>query len=622
MAVSPCARLLLLNAVLGAAHLVALLWLWRAPPREWDTLPESAGPSTQKPVEALLARQFMQRPTQFNSTKRTALPAAPLDPTCNHFSCLNVTRCGARHDRILVHVPPLPPRLKGVRHRPPSREYFDVVRSLAESGYYTDRPEEACLFLPPVDTLGAFSDDVGSSLGALDTWNGGLNHMVLSMSPSSSSPRIGKAILASAGMTTSMYRSGFDVSLPSLSPRLISFSYNGIIPSANSNNNYTSSSEAQRREWLVIVVPPANGDVQETLEQLSKKYPGKVLLLRDCKRKTGLCTGGRSYPEVLSSGTFCLVLPGPDGTLAHPGLSEAMHYGCVPVLGASDALVPPFSEKLDWSRFSVSVRAHELASAVDILEAVPPEKAAEMRRRLEVVYGRHFRYDFNYPQERWLFDLRTVSFRSPGAVALTAVRIVQERLLPYLNRPASVWNDLDSGDSSTLPFPGSRNPLFLPYSPPEAEGFTAVILTYDRPDTLFTLISRSVKAGKLSYKRTVFQKSYFFARLSDVPSLSHVVVVWNNQDRAPPPEPDWPRSPVPRTVVRATANLLSNRFLPHGGVVRTECVLSLDDDITMLTADELEMGFRAWREHPDRIVGFPSRTHVWEGDKERWRCVI
>lgn len=51
-----------------------------------------------------------------------------------------------------------------------------------------------------------------------------------------------------------------------------------------------------------------------------------------------------------------------------------------------------------------------------------------------------------------------------------------------------------------------------------------------------------------------------------------------------------------------TANKLSNRFYPFEEI-QTEAVLSIDDDIVMLTADELEFGYEVWREFPDRIVG-------------------
>lgn len=29
--------------------------------------------------------------------------------------------------------------------------------------------------------------------------------------------------------------------------------------------------------------------------------------------------------------------------------------------------------------------------------------------------------------------------------------------------------------------------------------------------------------------------------------------------------------------------------------------------------------FKVWREFPDRIVGFPSRTHVWDNSTQRWK---
>ena len=58
---------------------------------------------------------------------------------------------------------------------------------------------------------------------------------------------------------------------------------------------------------------------------------------------------------------------------------------------------------------------------------------------------------------------------------------------------------------------------------------------------------------------------------------------------------------------------ICSRFYPYEEIT-TEAVLSLDDDITMLTSDELELGYQVWREFPDRLVGFPSRTHVLEED--------
>ena len=46
----------------------------------------------------------------------------------------------------------------------------------------------------------------------------------------------------------------------------------------------------------------------------------------------------------------------------------------------------------------------------------------------------------------------------------------------------------------------------------------------------------------------------------ETPSLSKIVVVWNNQEKMPPPASSWPKiSPVALKVIKTHANLLSNR---------------------------------------------------------------
>ena len=45
-----------------------------------------------------------------------------------------------------------------------------------------------------------------------------------------------------------------------------------------------------------------------------------------------------------------------------------------------------------------------------------------------------------------------------------------------------------------------------------------------------------------------------------------------------------------------------SRFYPYEEIT-TEAILSLDDDINMLTSDELEFGYQVWREFPDQLVG-------------------
>ncbi|XP_060228031.1 exostosin-2 isoform X1 [Meriones unguiculatus] len=140
------------------------------------------------------------------------------------------------------------------------------------------------------------------------------------------------------------------------------------------------------------------------------------------------------------------------------------------------------------------------------------------------------------------------------------------------------------------------NPLFLPLIPPQSQGFTAIVLTYDRVESLFRVITE----------------------VSKVPSLSKLLVVWNNQNKNPPEESLWPKIRVPLKVVRTTENKLSNRFFPYDEI-ETEAVLAIDDDIIMLTSDELQFGYEVWREFPDRLVGYPGRLHLWDHEMNKWK---
>ncbi|GMT30915.1 hypothetical protein PFISCL1PPCAC_22212 [Pristionchus fissidentatus] len=122
----------------------------------------------------------------------------------------------------------------------------------------------------------------------------------------------------------------------------------------------------------------------------------------------------------------------------------------------------------------------------------------------------------------------------------------------------------------------------------DAEQFTVVILTYNRDDSLVTIL-------KL---------------LNNCPYLNKVIIVWNNPDRKP--EDAWPTLHVPIEFIFPEKNSLLNRFIPYDEI-ETEAIVSLDDDQNF-SHSELVFAFRVWREHRDRLVGFPERyTHMQYG---------
>ncbi|KAF3638321.1 putative SEC12-like protein 1-like [Capsicum annuum] len=89
----------------------------------------------------------------------------------------------------------------------------------------------------------------------------------------------------------------------------------------------------------------------------------------------------------------------------------------------------------------------------------------------------------------------------------------------------------------------------------------------------FTLLTMTYDAGIWNLKMYV----QHYSRCS---SVREIVVVWN---KGQPPELSEFNSTVP-----------------------TRAVLELDDDI-MMPCDDVERGFKVWREHPERIVGFYPR---------------
>jgi glucuronyl/N-acetylglucosaminyl transferase EXT1 len=54
--------------------------------------------------------------------------------------------------------------------------------------------------------------------------------------------------------------------------------------------------------------------------------------------------------------------------------------------------------------------------------------------------------------------------------------------------------------------------------------------------------------------------------------------------------------------------------------IKTEAVLSLDDDV-VLTTDEIDFAFHIWQSFPDRIVGFPARSHYWDNSKVNYLII-
>ncbi|XP_064118315.1 exostosin-2-like [Macrobrachium nipponense] len=494
---------------------------------------------------------------------------------CHYFNCFNVYRCGrGGHQQLSVYVYPMTRYVDEDRIaiKPISREFYEIIDTILNSEYYTSNPYEACLFIPPIDTLNENNlrkDKIAKALAMLPHWKEGENHLLFNMLPGT--PPLfdtalnmdrGKAILAGGGFSSLTYRRGFDVSLPVYNPV-----YQDIPPNRKKSGS---------RRWLIVSSQVnIHRDYREDLEaqMLDEGFkPDDLLLLDKCYPFTNLtvrCHGSQvfQYPQILNEAKFCLVIRG--GRLGQSVLYDAMRAGCIPIIVA-DSYVLPFSEVIDWQEAAIQIYEEDLPTVLQAIQKdVSEERIEEMQK-----------------QVIWLYE---TYFSTMKDITLTTLKILNDRIFSAHAKSLRQWNK--------RPEPSAvNNPLFLPITAPVNEGFTAVILTYDRLESLFQVIQTMVQ----------------------VPSLSKVLVVWNNQKKAPPQASMWPKINVPLKVVQTRENKLSNRFYPYEEI-ETECILAIDDDINMMTADELEFGYQVWREFPDRIVGFPPRNVLWNNDTHSWK---
>ncbi|KAL6578170.1 Glucosamine inositolphosphorylceramide transferase 1 [Orobanche minor] len=106
----------------------------------------------------------------------------------------------------------------------------------------------------------------------------------------------------------------------------------------------------------------------------------------------------------------------------------------------------------------------------------------------------------------------------------------------------------------------------------------------------------------MTYDARLWNLKMYVKHYSRCSSVREIVIVWN---RGTPPLPSDFDSAVPVRIRVEKRNSLNNRFKVDP-LIETRAVLELDDDI-MMTCGDIERGFRVWREHPDRIVGFYPR---------------
>ena len=366
-----------------------------------------------------------------------------------------------------------------------------------------------------------------------------------------------------------------------------------------------------------------------------------------------LCGTDSSRKAILKESTFALILAPSNASFITTSsmqarLYEALRSGSIPVFLGGDQILLSYNEVINWRRAAIFLPKARVTEMHFLLRAVPDTDLLSMRRQGRLIW------------ERYLSTAQ-------GAVD-TIVAVIRDRLgIPPLPAPQaaspSVFNEsfVPLKSDAIIAEPEaeeSLGPLEPPYpSPAFKRNYTTMLLQgheiwndwvdpfYLYPQLPFdTVLPSDAKflgsevgfrpigkgaggAGKEfsealggNYPReqfTIVMLTYereqvlinSLARFYGLPYLNKVLIVWNSP-KPPMEDLKWPDIGVPIDVIKAPRNSLNNRFLPFDAI-ETEAVLSVDDD-AHLRHDEIMFGFRVWREHRDRVVGFPGRFHAWD----------
>ncbi|XP_013999929.1 exostosin-1 [Salmo salar] len=508
---------------------------------------------------------------------------------CRMDTCFDFSRC-QRGFKVYVY-----PLLKG---ETVSESYQKILTAVEDSRFHTTDVNEACLFVLGIDTLdrdqlsNQYIHNVKARIQSLPTWNDGRNHLIFNLY-SGTWPAyteelgfdIGQAILAKASIDMDNFRPHFDVSIPLFSK---DHSQKGGDKGYLTLNNVPPS-----RKYLLVFKGKRylTGIGSETRNALYHIHNGEdIILLTTCKHgkdwekhKDARCDRDNEeyskfdYQELLHNSSFCLVPRG--RRLGSFRFLEALQAACIPVL-LSNGWELPFSEIIDWSKAAVIGDERLLLQVPSITRSVDHDKILALRQ-----------------QTQFLWD---AYFSSVAKIVLTTLEIIQDRIHSHISRNKLMWNSLPGGlyilpqfstDAAVFPF------YYSSLGKIPSQEFTAVIQAVTSLQSQLQPIVKLVIA---------VAKSKFCAQ---------IIVLWNC-DKPLPPKSKWPSTTVPITVIEGERKTMSSRFFPHE-IILTDAVLSLDED-SVLSTNEVDFAFIVWHSFPDRIVGYPARSHYWDGSKSRW----
>uniref|UniRef100_A0AAY5F6F8 Exostosin glycosyltransferase 1 n=1 Tax=Electrophorus electricus TaxID=8005 RepID=A0AAY5F6F8_ELEEL len=505
---------------------------------------------------------------------------------CRMDSCFEFSLCKRNGFKVYVY-----PQQKGEKI---SESYQNILSTIEGSRFYTSDPSQACLFVLSLDTLDRdqlspqYVHNLKTKVQNLPLWNNGRNHLIFNLY-SGTWPDytedlgfdIGQAMLAKASISTENFRPNFDVSIPLFSKEH---------PRTGGERGYLKYNTIPPfRKYMLVFkgkryLTGIGSDTRNALYHVHNAED--VVLLTTCKHgkdwqkhKDARCDKDNKYTMndiVVTSLSLSLSV----------GVCVCSSWGwgciqaaCVPVM-LSNGWELPFSEVIDWNTGAVIGDERLLLQIPSTVRSIHQDKILALRLQTQFLWEAYF--------------------SSVEKIVLTTVEIIQDRVLQHTARSNLMWNS-HPGGLFTLPqystylgdFPFYYAGLGIKAHP----RFTAVI------HAVTPLVSQSQPILKL------------LMAVAKSPYCSQIIVLWNC-DKPLPAKHRWPVTSVPVIVIEGENKVMSSRFLLYESITN-DAVLSLDED-TVLSTTEVDFAFTVWQSFPERIVGYPARSHFWDSNKERW----